>query len=124
MIKKSNKGEWNSELYFSVLFAYLIFVWYEPDPPRFAKVTWKKIVICLILPFSSNGQFPNEIIWFQSRNNKFAVFLSLGKISASILQQMENGQIQQQKYFFQKKILNLRMFFEDIPKKVNWLNLY
>ena len=75
-------------------------------------------------PFSSNGQFPNEIIWFQSRNNKFAVFLSLGKISASILQQMENGQIQQQKYFFQKKILNLRMFFEDIPKKVDWLNFY
>ena len=99
-------------------------MWYEPDPPRFAKVTWNKFIIYPILPFSSNGQFPNEIIWFQSRNNKFAVFLSLGKISASILQQMENGQIQQQKYFFKKKILNLRMFFEDIPKKVDWLNLY
>ena len=79
------------------------FVWYEPDPPRFAKVTWNKFIIYPILPFSSNGQFPNEIIWFQSRNNKFAVFLSLGKISASILQQMENGQIQQQKYFFKRK---------------------
>ena len=71
--------------------------------PDLRKLLGTNSLFTQFYPFSSNGQFPNEIIWFQSRNNKFAVFLSLGKISASILQQMENGQIQQQKYFFKRK---------------------
>ena len=50
--------QWNSELDFLFLFAYLIFVWYEPDPPRFAKVTWNKFIIYPILPFFFKRSIP------------------------------------------------------------------
>ena len=50
--------QWNSELDFLFLFAYLIFVWYEPDPPRFAKLTWNKFIIYPILPFFFKRSIP------------------------------------------------------------------
>ena len=71
--------------------------------PDLRKLLGTNSLFTQFYPFLQTVNSQNEIIWFQSRNNKFAVFLSLGKISASILQQMENGQIQQQKYFFKRK---------------------
>ena len=68
-------------------FFWLLFCVIWARPSQIYESYLEKNHYLLNLPFSSNGQFPNEIIWFQSHNNKFTVFVFLGKISAPIFQE-------------------------------------